>query len=158
MISAKPREQKGHSVGEVLSEIGVGARNLVQSEIKLARAEIKDSANRLGKHAAQAVVFGVIAALSAIPMLAFFVIGLGVLLGGNYWASSLIVALVCGSVGGIFARRAFLRMKEEDISLPLTRETLAQDQQTIAKKLDETQVAATDNVRHIKEAAKGRNS
>ena len=54
----------------------------------------------------QVMIFGMIAALSALPIMAFLVIGLGNLLNGNYGLSSAIVGIIFLVFGGGFALRA----------------------------------------------------
>lgn len=122
MANFLPKDREGHSVGEVLAELGSSAKDLVKSELELARAEIKQSASEVGRHSAQAAIFGSLLMLSVFPFLAFCVIGLGRVLDGRYWLSSLLVAIVCAAVGGIMAIRAYQKIKQTDMSLPRTRE------------------------------------
>lgn len=122
MANILPKDREGHTVGEVVAEVGTSAKDLVKSELDLARAEIKQSAAEVGRHSAQAAIFGTLLMLSAFPFLAFLVIGLGRILNGRYWLSSLLVAVVCAAVGGIMAYRAYKKIKHTDLSLPRTRE------------------------------------
>src|SRR5437868_6042078 len=81
------------------------------------------------------VFFGFLAMLGVFPLLAFLVIGLGRLMGDYYWLSSLIVAVLCMGIGGSLAIRAYHRMKEKDLTLPHTRETLDEEIHAVDKKL-----------------------
>lgn len=137
-----PRDSEGHSVGEVVREIGTSAKDLVKSEIDLARAEIKESVTYLGRHSAQAAMFGALLAISVFPFLAFCVIGLGNILDGRYWLSSLIVAVVCAVVGGAMTYRAYNKMKKADPTLPRTRESLQQEKELVANKAQDIKQSA----------------
>jgi membrane protein implicated in regulation of membrane protease activity len=77
------------------------------------------------------VAYGVFALLGTLPFIAFLVIGLGRLLEGNYWLSSLIVAVVCMGVGAAMAYRSYSKLKSEDMSLSRTQRTLEEDKQII---------------------------
>ncbi|MFL5813926.1 MAG: phage holin family protein [Bdellovibrionia bacterium] len=153
-----PRDSEGHSVGEVVKEIGTSAMDLVKSEIDLARAEFKESATYIGRHSAQAAMFGALLAISVFPFLAFCVIGLGNVLDGRYWLSSLIVAIVCAVVGGAMAYRAYNKMKKADLSLPRTRETLQQEKEMVVDKTQDIKQSATDGVRDVRDSAQRRAS
>lgn len=129
---------------QILREIGDGAKALARSEIALIRAEIELEIKAATKHLQQTAVFGGLVALSVLPFLAFLVIGLGDLLDGRYWLSSLIVAVACAAVGGTLAFRAYRRLKERDLTLPRSR-------RSIRESADELK----DEVEDIKDAVKG---
>jgi len=134
------------SYAQILRELGNSAKDLIHNEIGLIKTEFSHTARRVSKHSAQAALFGGLVALSVLPFLAFAVIGLGELLDGRYWLSSLIVAVVCAGVGGVMAYRAFQKIKEEDLEFSRTRERLEQNIETVQEKVQE-----------VKDAAKGRN-
>src|SRR4051812_48586206 len=87
-------------ISSAFKEIGMGITKLLRSEIRLATVELKESVRLMGKRSVTLIVFALIGALGILPLLAFFVIGLGRLLNDNYWLSSLIVAIVSFAIGG----------------------------------------------------------
>jgi len=135
---------KTDSYGNILRELGLSAKDLVQNEIHLMTSEIKISAKKVTEHAAQAALFGGLLVLSVFPFLAFLVIGLGEMLDGRYWLSSLIVAVVCAAIGGPLAYKAYIKIRDKDLNFPYTKEALDRGIHTVQRKLDE-----------IKDAAKG---
>jgi hypothetical protein len=149
-----PKDHEGHSVGTVLGELGQSAKDLIQSEVALARAEIKDSASKLGRHSAQAALFGAFFSLSSLPFLSFLVIGLGSLLGDNYWLSSLIVAVICAVIGGGMTHKMYRKMQQDDLSLPRARESLHQAMETVGEKTHEFKEASSEKVKHIRDRNK----
>jgi uncharacterized membrane protein YqjE len=153
-----PKDSEGHSPGEVLREISTSAKDLVQSEVHLVQAEIKESAANLGRHSAQAAIFGALLSLSVLPFLAFLVVGLAEILGGNFWLSSLIVALVCAVVGGSMTYRAYKKIKQQDLMLPHTRDALQYGKDTVTEKAQDVKETATGKVQDIKETTKRRAS
>ena len=124
------------SVGGQVSDIIACFNRLIRSEINLAKAEIKETGTTFTKHIAKIALFSSLALLSVLPLLAFLVIGLGRLLNNNYWASSLIVSLICFGVGGFFAYSAYAKIKKQDLSLPNTRESLSEDIQVLDQNIE----------------------
>jgi hypothetical protein len=106
------------------------------------KAELQDTSERASRHVAEGAIFGLVAALSILPFIAFLVIGLGDLVGGHYWLSSLIVALVMAGSCGPLALRSFRRLKRQDLTLPRTRGTLEEDKRV-----------AQDGIQDIRRAA-----
>jgi len=78
-----------------------GAVDLVRQEADLARIDVVENVRNLGRVGGLAAIGGVTAAVGVVIFVEFLVIGLGVLLGGAYWLSSLIVAvaLIAGGAG-----------------------------------------------------------
>lgn len=124
------------SYGAVMRELGNSTKDLIHSELSLMTAELKVATQNVGKHMAQAVLFGALLVLSVFPFVAFLVIGLGRLMGDQYWLSSLIVAIVFAVVGGPMAYRAFKKIKDEDLKLPHTQSTFNQEMSVAQKKFD----------------------
>ncbi len=125
------------SLGSVVSEVVTSLKDVIRSEIHLAKAEIKESGKLMGASATQIAIFGTIAFLGIFPLMAFLVIGLGRIMNDNYWLSSLLVGLVFVGVGGLMAYKAVQKMKTYKVDLPLTRQTLQQDVQVVDEKFHE---------------------
>ncbi len=128
--------------GTVFKELGQSAKELFQNEIHLMTAEIKQTATKFSRHSAQAALFGGLLALSTFPFLAFAIIGLGELLDGRYWLSSLIVAVVCAAIGGVMTYRTYQKMKEDDLSLPYTKSTLDREVHVVQSRINDLKKAA----------------
>lgn len=103
----------------------------------LIQAELRDSVGSVKGHIGQAAAFGAITAVSVLPFVAFLVIGLGRVLNGNYWLSSLIVAVVCAALGGSLAYRAYRKLSSEDLVLPRSREGLERGKEAVSEKVHE---------------------
>jgi uncharacterized membrane protein YqjE len=139
--STGARSPDSVSFATLISEIKAHAKDLIQGDVALLKAEVKDSVQRATKHSGQLMTFGLVVFLSLFPLTAFFVIGLGELLDGRYWLSSLIVALVYALIGGPLAYKAFKKIRDEDLRLDRTRNTLEQEREILKDKL--AQIAAT---------------
>lgn len=127
---------------EALREIGVSTKDVLRSEVALFKAEMEASVHNAGKHAAQMAIFGGLLALSVLPFLAFLVIGLGNLIGGMYWLSSLIVAVVCAVIGGPLAYRAYVELKTHDLKFEQTRNSFRREADAVQKTFDDVRAAA----------------
>lgn len=123
--------------GPIIREVFDSAKDLTRNEISLFKAELAETARAVARHSAQAALFGAITALSIVPFLAFCVLALGELLNGNYWLSSLIVAIVAAVVGGLLAKRALTKIRVEDIQVTQTRESLERELRLVRQTLDE---------------------
>ena len=139
---------EGPNYGHILRDISENTRNLVRSEISLVRAEMKTVLPRVAKHSSQMLIFGTVCALSVFPFLAFLVIGLGRLLGDNYWLSSLIVAITFAAVGAPVALGALKKIKSEDLNFTRTKQGVAQSVHSIQDKVKEVLEAAKGKANH----------
>ena len=141
--SYRERSEQGRklSYGEAISKLSGSALELVKSEIALMRVEITQASKKLSRDANMAAIFGGLTIASVFPFLAFAVIGLGLLLDGQYWLSSLIVAVICAAIGAIGAYIAIKKFKQ-DTDLPHSRRALKQDPKSIAAKISEIKKAA----------------
>jgi hypothetical protein len=133
----------GRTYADVFKEVVESAKNLVQSETRLMRSEIDMHVQKAKAHTTQLVVFAALMILSVLPFLAFLVIGLGEILDDRYWLSSLIVALACAGIGGVFAYRAFRKLKGGDLELPETKESLDKSVATLQQKAKNMSIPST---------------
>jgi len=133
---------RDRSYSSVIRELGSSAKDLIQSEINLMTAELKHAGQDVARHSAQAAAFGALLALSIFPFLAFIVIGLGELLAGRYWLSSLIVAVVCAVIGGALAYRAYKKLKDNDLKFNHTKAGLNRGLAAVQRKSGQVKEAA----------------
>jgi membrane protein len=92
--------QQRRSLADLVKSLGDDAATLVRQEIALVRAEIRENLGALGRDAARIAVGAGIVLFGVLVFVAFLVIGLGALLGGMYWLSSLLIALLFLGGGG----------------------------------------------------------
>jgi hypothetical protein len=109
-----------------------GLVDLFRSEVRLARAELRQNARDTGRQAATTAIFGAIAALGVLALLAALILGVGHLLGEHYAISALIVGVVLTGAGAalafFYSRRVGARL-----SMPELRESLKADQDAISE-------------------------
>ena len=127
--------ETGRSVGGAIRDITIAMSDVVRSEVRLAKAEMKDTGSKLGRQGLRAGLCGVFLFLGIFPLLSFLVIGVGVLLGGNYWLSSLIFAVVFLATGGLLAYRFYEKMRQEDYLFPETRTTMMNETEELRNKV-----------------------
>lgn len=132
-----PPAMEDLTVAAVLREIGISIKNVVQSEIKLAKAELADSTLGLSAHLRQMALFGAVLLLSVPPFMAFLVIGLGRLLGDNYWLSALLISITFALVGGLMAARALRRIRGVELKLVRSRASLERTKAMVTDKIEE---------------------
>ena len=114
------------SIGELFSQLSNDASRLIQQELALAKAELRETATMLARDAAKFAVAAVLGLLGALAATAFLIIGLGALLD-NYWASALLVTIVYLAVAGLLARSAAKEIKTRGVKPEETLRTLRED-------------------------------
>jgi membrane protein len=90
----------GRSVFDMFRNLANESAILVRQEITLARAELTQNVRDLVKHTGQIAIGGGIAFVGALVFVVFLIVGLGTLIGGIYWLSTLLVALLLLVGGG----------------------------------------------------------
>lgn len=145
-------EGRGEATIPAENPVAELTRNLVRvfrSELRLAAVELKHAASDVRSSSRALVGGGVAALLGVFPLMAFLVIGLGRLLGDNYWLSALIIggAMVIG--GGLVAYLAVRSMSFEKLALPRTRDTLQQDGELVGRKVRELGTAVRQDLGNV---------
>lgn len=140
-----PREDGSdrRSLFSLARELLNDAARLVRQEIALARVEVTENLRRLAAHAGQSAVGGIVAVLGVLVLVEFVAIGLGVLLGGRYWLSTLIVAVVLIVGGGGLAYLGAKRMAADPIAPAASIERARETQRWIGEEVAEMQTALT---------------
>ena len=114
------------SIGDLFRQLTSDASHLVQQEVHLAKAELKESVARVRTMVVGFAVAAALAIPGALALTAFLVIGLGALIG-SYWASALIIGVVLMIAAVVLGRRAMSIVKDGKIGLPRTITSLAED-------------------------------
>lgn len=125
------------TVVQAAMEISRSLGEVVRSDLRLASAEFKHAAAEFKSNAPAFFMASVVAILGVFPLMAFLVIGLGRILEGNYWLSSLIVGVIFSGFGGLVAYRSLQKLKLKEMTLPRTRIQFLKEKETLAKKVGE---------------------
>lgn len=110
----------------IIREFLDGFKGLLRGEIRLAKAEASQNARDAIRQFAQIGFATAMATLGALVLLAFAVIGIGTLLDGRFWLSSLIVGSVL-FFPGLILMLVSMRKVRIDASLPQLRDNLEED-------------------------------
>lgn len=129
MQNTKTESTESRPIGAVLQELLNGLQNLFRSETRLFKVEIQDTLRQMTRQLAIIAVCGMIAIAGTLPILAFLVIGLGKVLGDNYWLSSLLVGMFCIVIGSIVGYLAYRKIDFDRLSLPHTRSSLVEEKE-----------------------------
>jgi uncharacterized membrane protein YqjE len=109
-----PPEGPQPSLGALFRQLAEESRTLVQQEVALAKADLAESVRALAKGAVLIGIGSGMLVVGLLVLVAFLVVGLGRLLGGEYWLSALIVGGGFALIGGItllIGRRGLSRDK-----------------------------------------------
>ena len=125
-LSPGTPQRREPSIGELFGQLSNDASRLIQQEMALAKAELRETASMLARDAAKFGVAAVLGLLGALAATAFLIIGLGDLLD-NYWASALLVTIVYLAVAGLLAKSAANDIKSRGVKPEETLRTLKED-------------------------------
>ena len=113
-------------LAQLLRQLSDDATRLVRQEVGLARLELRDAVGTLGRLGARIAIAAIAGLLAAMALLAFIILGLGVLLT-NYWLAALIVTVVLGLTAGLLAWSAVKHLNARELLPVDTIETLKED-------------------------------
>lgn len=116
------------SLGQLFKELAQESSMLIRQEVALAKTEISKSVSKAATDAVSLVVWGAVAAVGALVLVACLVLALGDLLD-NYWLSALIVGGLFVIVGGALAMGALKKLKSVSLAPETTIQTLKEDKQ-----------------------------
>ena len=114
VVSGAPSADAEPSLGELLKRLTTDTSDLVQQEVNLARAELRQAASTLASGATKIGIGVGLALAGALALTAFLIIALGALLN-NYWLSALIIGIVFLAAGGLMARSAIAEVKRRGV-------------------------------------------
>jgi hypothetical protein len=113
------------SIGDLLAKAGADISALVQANIDLAKAEVRESAQRAG--AGVGLVAAAIGLISIAGLLASFAAVYGLVAAGlAVWAAFLIIAglyLIIAVILGVVARSQFTKVRGPDAAVTQAQET-----------------------------------
>ena len=119
-------QRREPSIGELFGQLSTDASRLIQQEMALAKAELRETASMLARDAAKFGVAAVLGLLGALAATAFLIVGIGDLLD-NYWASALLVTIVYLAAAGFLAKSAANDIKTRGVKPEETLRTLKED-------------------------------
>jgi hypothetical protein len=100
--SPTPPEPAGDpSLAALVRQLADDGRTLIQQELTLAKAEVQQNVVSFARNAAVMAAGGMLLVLGLLILLVFLILGLGRLLGGQYWLSTLIVGALFAVAGGV---------------------------------------------------------
>ncbi len=114
------------SIGDLFSRLTADTLLLMRQEISLARAEMRESGNRLKEMATKVAVATALVLPGLMALTAFVVIALGNAIN-SYLTSALIVGVVLCVAGWMVARQGFARVTRGGVGLSRTAASLAED-------------------------------
>lgn len=131
-IEGRPTPRPGVSfgeeppLGELFRQLSDDATRLIQQEIALGKAEVRETGKALARDAMKVGVAAVLGLLGGIAATIFLIVGLGVLIG-SLWLSALIVTVVLLGVSAWLLKSATSDLQKRDLKPTQTIETLRAD-------------------------------
>ena len=113
-------------LSDLFRQLAEDSGTLVKQEIALAKAELKENTSRLAHAAVWIPMWGAVALIGGLVLVAFLVLLVGDILD-NYWLSALIIGAVFMILGGSMVMSAVNRLKAVTLIPDATIRTLKQD-------------------------------
>lgn len=134
--NGRARIDSGESLGELVKRLSGDATHLIQQEVALAKIELREAGETLGRDAAKIGMAVGFALPGVFALTAFLVVGLGDLLD-NYWLAALIVGVLFLGIGGFLARDAIADIKRRGLTPKATVETVREDTEWAKREMRE---------------------
>jgi uncharacterized membrane protein YqjE len=120
-------EKQDRSIGELFSELASETALLVRQEVALAKVELTQKANRVGRNVGYLVLGGAVAYAALLALLAAIIIVLANVI--PWWAAALLVAVLVGIIAAVLISKALAALKNTEVTPRQTVETLKEDAQ-----------------------------
>lgn len=117
----------GAGLGDLFKKLARDLAELLRNEIRLAKMEMAQASSTLVLDTVQILIALAIATVGGLTLVVALVLGLGVLLGGAYWAGALVTGGVLVLIGGLLAARAIRELKRTSLKPEETLDTLSKD-------------------------------
>ena len=121
---------------------------LAKSELRLAQAELRSSARETARGSATTIVGAALLFFGALTLVAFAVIGLGLLIQDRYWLSALIIGGALLIAGGVILKTS-MRAIKQGASLGVVRQNIASDRELAQQKVQDLSIQVRDSRRRI---------
>lgn len=115
------------STAEIVQDIISNTREIIRSELQLAKSEVTDKGKRAGKAAGMLAAGGAIALVAALLIVATCVAALALVM--PVWAACLIMAVLLGVIGGGMMLVGRQRMRQTSMVPERTISSLKEDVQ-----------------------------
>ena len=129
--------ERSRGFGALLRDLANGSAGLLRSEVKLARLELAEVVEKIGRGTVHVALGAVLMLLGALALAAGVV-----LLAGDqwlprdmYWLAALIVTILTGVLVAVFAKRGLSKLSPSQLAPDQTVETLTEDKEWLKRQL-----------------------
>ena len=127
--------EDGRGLGDLIGELGRETGLLVQQEVALAKAEIKQDVRAAGKSAAAIAAGGAVAYTGLIALVIGLGWGLGELLGGAEWLGITLMGALVAGIGYLLLKKGLGTLQDIDPVPERTVRTLKEDKEMITQEV-----------------------
>jgi hypothetical protein len=129
----QPQMKQDRPLGDLLSELANETNTLVKQQVALAKAELSQKVNQVGRNLGFLAVGGAVAYAAFLALMAAVIIGLAQVI--PFWGAALIVGIVVAAVAGLLINKALTALKSADPVPNQTVETLKEDAQWVKEQM-----------------------
>src|SRR5205085_5439661 len=107
-------EKQDRSIGELFSELASDTALLIRQEVALAKVELTQKANRVGRNVGYLVLGGAVAYAARLALLAAVIFLLANVM--PWWVAALVVAVLVGIIAAVVISKALAALKNTEVA------------------------------------------
>src|SRR5437763_2839898 len=107
-------DKQDRSIGQLFSELANETTLLIRQEVALAKVELTEKANRVGRNVGYLVLGGAVAYAALLALLAAIIILLASVMA--WWIAALVVAVLVGIIAAVLISKAVAALKKIDVA------------------------------------------
>lgn len=132
-VEARERVNDDRSLAELFSELSRETSALVRQEVRLAKAELSQTAAEAGRNVASVAVGGFVAYAAFLALMFALIYLLAEFMAP--WLAALLVAVAVGAVGAFLIMRGVNRLREMKLAPERTVETLEENAEWLKRQV-----------------------
>ena len=144
LIDVRVGDRQDAPLGSLLKQLTGDTAELLRQELALAKSEVRETGTRLLRDAAKVGIAVGLTMMGGLALTASLIVGLGVLLSGNYWLSALIVGVVAFGAGYSMVQSAVRDLSEHGLAPKAAMASLKADQRWASRALQDLKHDLTD--------------
>ena len=144
LIDVRVGDRLDAPLGTLLKQLTGDTAELLRQELALAKSEMRETGTRLLRDAAKVGIAVGLTLMGGLALTTSLIVGLGVLLSGNYWLSALIVGVVAFGAGYSMVQSAARDLSERGLAPKEAIASLKADQRWASRELQDLKHDITD--------------
>ncbi|QJR34159.1 phage holin family protein [Gemmatimonas groenlandica] len=144
LIDVRVNDRQDAPLGTLLKQLTGDTADLLRQELALAKSEAREAGTRLMRDAAKVGIAAGLTLMGGLALTTSLIVGLGVLLSGNYWLSALIVGVAAFGAGYSMVQSALRDLSDHGFAPKEAIASLKADQRWASREVQDLKHELTD--------------